>query len=398
MKRLKFIITLILWWILWIGIQSFWLLFFVNSWLTDEKWEIWNQIKLWGEIDNELVWSKNNLNTWTINNLGPISKLQINELENIKLQLEQYISQKKELEKKKEWLSLCILSTIRSNDTIIWDLFITQYKKNWFEWLNEKYKILKDFLSNMWKENKIIEKCSNSKLTIEEFNLIKNKQKETSWYLWTLSKNKSFIYIMDFFLNEERNKPLDKVVSILWNDVSREEILSIISSEQVRASNTYRWFFKNIMKNNILQSYTQFSLWISGIKENTAIKIEDNLKNPKSPYYLGKKYENLLDFKTKNIKQERIDRLTNQNNYYWQYLYTWIFIKMIKHQWEQEGYPLWNNHIWIISTLFNIGIDKSKPKNNPRLWGALFKVDGQTFLFWEISEISYLYQKLKLWQ
>lgn len=418
-KTIKFILTLALWWILWIWIQSLWLLFLVNNWFTNEKGDIWNQVKLWSNTSNEisltLTWSENNYNIWNTNTWSnvnqndidskPIDKLQILiqlrdkdwiwELEMVKSQLDQYILQKKMIEKKKEGIALCILSEIRDKDTIIGDLMIKEYKDKGFDGLNEKFGILWGFLSNMWKDNKFIEKCSTSKMTIDEFNSIKDKQKETTWYLGTLSKNQSFIYIMDFFTNEDESKSLDNVVSILWDNVLKEEILSIVSSEQVRASNTYRWLFKSVMKNNMLQSYTQFSLWISGIKENTAIKIESDLKNPKSEFYLWKEYETLLDFKTKNIKQERIDRLTNQNDYYWQYLYTWIFIKMVKHQWEANWHLLWDNHIWIISTLFNIWINKSEPKETPNLWGASIKVDGQVFLFWEISEISYLYQKLK---
>ena len=65
-------------------------------------------------------------------------------------------------------------------------------------------------------------------------------------------------------------------------------IVSTMISEQFRFFNSNREAFKKFFQPlQILGNATQFSYGVAGIKTNTAKMIEDNLKDPTSPYYLG---------------------------------------------------------------------------------------------------------------
>ena len=91
------------------------------------------------------------------------------------------------------------------------------------------------------------------------------------------------------------------VINRAANDsgVSSRLIISQLAVEQLRLFFSEREAFKKWFEPlKILGSQTQFSWGVMGIKEETAILIENHLKDPSSPYYLGKEYENILDFKT----------------------------------------------------------------------------------------------------
>ena len=65
----------------------------------------------------------------------------------------------------------------------------------------------------------------------------------------------------------------------------------------------------------VLSVQSQFSLGVNGIKEFTAMQVERNLKNDTSVFYMGKEYENLLDFKTSEPDTERVARLVDYRNH-----------------------------------------------------------------------------------
>ena len=112
--------------------------------------------------------------------------------------------------------------------------------------------------------------------------------------------------------------------------VPARTILSPIVVEQFRYFGSEREKLKKVfMPLQILGSGVKFSYGIAEIKMSTAKQIEANLKDTKSPYYLGKKYEHLLDFKTKDHDKERMERITSDDHYY-SYLYTALFIKQIE--------------------------------------------------------------------
>lgn len=86
-------------------------------------------------------------------------------------------------------------------------------------------------------------------------------------------------------------------------------IVSCLVGEQIRLFNSNREAYKKwIGPLKILSVESQFSFGVTGIKEPTAIRIENLLKDSVSVYYLGRKYEHLLDFKTADVAKERMDR------------------------------------------------------------------------------------------
>jgi hypothetical protein len=162
-------------------------------------------------------------------------------------------------------------------------------------------------------------------------------------------------------------------------------IVSCLVGEQIRLFNSDREAYKKwISPLKILSVESMFSFGVTGIKEHTAIQIEEHLKNPKSVYYLGEKYEHLLDFKTTNPTQERISRLTDFHNHYYSYLYAAIFVKQVKMQWERAGFPI-DHRPEILVTLFNVGYPQSIPKAHPKVGGSTIKIKEKSYTFGAVA-------------
>jgi hypothetical protein len=218
--------------------------------------------------------------------------------------------------------------------------------------------------------------------------------------------------VLDFDVNQDQNKLLGKEKSIFewmniseWNDfkiaVAKDKplidsvalvtgveprlIVSVLVGEQIRLFNSSREAYKKwIGPLKILSVETTFSLGVTGIKVPTAKMIEHNLKDSTSVYYLGEKYENLLDFNTKSTGEERFQRLTSYKNHYYSYLYAALNIKQIKVQWERAGYPI-DRRPEILSTLYNIGFEASIPKENPVVGGSSINIKGHQYSFGAVA-------------
>jgi hypothetical protein len=218
--------------------------------------------------------------------------------------------------------------------------------------------------------------------------------------------------VLDFDMDQDQNKLLVKEKSVFewmniseWNDfkiaVAKDKplidsvalvtgveprlIVSVLVGEQIRLFNSNREAYKKwISPLKILSVETTFSLGVTGIKVPTAKMIERNLKDSTSVYYLGKQYENLLDFNTNSTGEERFKRLTSYKNHYYSYLYAALNIKQIKVQWERAGYPI-DMRPEILSTLYNIGFESSIPKENPVVGGSRINIKGHQYSFGAIA-------------
>ncbi|MBP6868522.1 MAG: hypothetical protein KBC16_00220 [Candidatus Pacebacteria bacterium] len=171
--------------------------------------------------------------------------------------------------------------------------------------------------------------------------------------------------------------------------VSPRLIVSSLVAEQLRLFFTEReaykkWFYPL----KILGPQSQFSWGVMGMKEETAIEVEKNLKDSTSPYYLGSEFEHLLDFKTADVETERFTRMTDQHDHYWSYLYAGLFLKQIMAQWEKAGFPI-NDRPEILSTLYNIGFKYSNPNANPQVGGAGLTIAGKEYSFGGIASDFY---------
>jgi hypothetical protein len=171
-------------------------------------------------------------------------------------------------------------------------------------------------------------------------------------------------------------------------------IVSNLFVEQIRLYTTQRELFKNIFEPlKILGVQSQFSWGVMGIKQETAIEIEKNIKDKDSPFYLGKDFENILDFKTADHDTERFERLTDGKSRYYSYLYTALYIKEIEAQWKRNGFDISNN-IGVLSTLFNIGFVHSIPNNNPQTGGAGIDINNVTYSFGTLADLFYYSDEL----
>ncbi len=175
--------------------------------------------------------------------------------------------------------------------------------------------------------------------------------------------------------------------------VEARTIVAALVGEQVRLFNSRRERFKEyIAPLKSLSVGTMMSFGPTGIKENTAMKIERYLKDSTSAYYLGKEYEHLLDFDSLEVFQHavhdtmslRVKRLAQYKDHYYSFLYTALFIKQIKMQWERAGFPI-DERPEIFASLFNLGYQKSKPKKNPGVGGSVFKVKDKEYTFGGVS-------------
>lgn len=182
-----------------------------------------------------------------------------------------------------------------------------------------------------------------------------------------------------------KDKDLIDMVSI-ESDIPARLIVSSIIPEQLRFFTSNRESFKKYFEPlKILGTYTQFSYGISGIKMETAKQIENNLKDRTSQFYLGTKYENILDYKDViDLEAQRLERFTDSHDHYYSYLYTAIYLKEILKQWEGALYPI-KDRPEVLATLFNLGFTRSVPKVNPDVGGSVITINNIDYTFGGLS-------------
>ena len=125
-----------------------------------------------------------------------------------------------------------------------------------------------------------------------------------------------------------------------------------------------------------------------GLKQETAVEIENNLKNASSTFYIGKSFEHLLDFSTPEIGSETFNRITDDHNHYYGYWYSSLYLKEIINQWKNAGFDI-SNRPSILATLYNIGFKNSHPSANPLSGGAIINIDGQSYSFGSLAQQFY---------
>lgn len=171
--------------------------------------------------------------------------------------------------------------------------------------------------------------------------------------------------------------------------VEARTIVACLVGEQVRLFNSRREKFKDYiapLKNLALE--TNLSYGVTGIKDKTAQRIEENLKNKSSVFYLGEEYEHLLDYDStvnylnslNDTMSVRLQRLVQYTNHYYSYLYTALFIRQIEKQWSKAGFSI-QNRPEIFASLFNLGYHRSVPKENPQVGGSVFKINELEYTF-----------------
>lgn len=166
-------------------------------------------------------------------------------------------------------------------------------------------------------------------------------------------------------------------------------VITPLVVEQLRLFYSEREIFKTVFAPlKILGNQSQFSWGVMGIKQETAREIESHLKDAASPFYLGKDFEHIVDFKTDNPDKERFERLTNEDDRYYSYLYGALMLAQIEKQWDVAGFSITNN-AGIVSTLYNIGFQNSVPKAIPQIGGAEIEINKTAYSFGGLAQSFY---------
>lgn len=196
----------------------------------------------------------------------------------------------------------------------------------------------------------------------------------------------------DFKQAVAKDKPyIDSVAMI--TGVEPRLIVACLVGEQIRLFNSSRESYKRYMGPlKMLALENHLSYGVTGIKNSTAINIENFAKDPKSEFYPGKAFEHLLDFdSTVNYTYNgndtldlRLQRLVQFRNHYYSYLYTAVFLREIKAQWDKAGYPI-GDRPEILASLFNLGFQKSKPKKHPAVGGSVYKIHNVDYTFGSVA-------------
>ena len=163
-------------------------------------------------------------------------------------------------------------------------------------------------------------------------------------------------------------------------------LVSVAIVEQLRLYYTQREFYEKFFKPlKILANANKMAWGVMSIKEKMAIETEEHLRDTESPFYLGQDKEALLDFPAgSDVAKTRYDRLTNEKDHYYSYLYGALIIKQFQVQWQKAGYDL-QYRPEIIATLFNIGFQNSQPKAEPAVGGSTLEIDGEKYYFGSLA-------------
>ena len=163
-------------------------------------------------------------------------------------------------------------------------------------------------------------------------------------------------------------------------------IVGCLIGEQVRLFHTDREVLKQYLGPvRTLGVQSQFSYGVNGIKERTAVAVEQHLTDPSSDYYMGRNFEHLLDYPGGvDQTQERYHRLVDYGNHLYSYLYTGCILHQTMLQWRRAGYDI-SDRPDILFTLFNVGFRQSVPKPNPVAGGSRITIEGRQYTFGAIG-------------
>ncbi|MFA6353558.1 MAG: hypothetical protein WCW93_01350 [Candidatus Paceibacterota bacterium] len=172
--------------------------------------------------------------------------------------------------------------------------------------------------------------------------------------------------------------------------ISPRILLGGVIGEQLRFFSNRRESFKAYFEPlKILATLSSFSYGIAGLKPDTVAKIDDNLKNKNSVFYLGSSMENVITYpEGENIEKLRFERITDTKNTYYSYLYVGLFMRQVTAQWLASGYDI-RNRVGILSTLYNLGFNRSIPKPDASLGGSSITINDQEYSFGELGEEFY---------
>ena len=168
-------------------------------------------------------------------------------------------------------------------------------------------------------------------------------------------------------------------------------IVMCLVGEQVRMFNSGRERFKQyVYPFSRVMLANNRGYGVTSILENTALRIERNLTDTRSPFYPGEYFSKCLNYNDtfpdlivdtiEAHKHKTIQRLIKGGDHFYSYLYTAFLLRQYFAQWEKAGYDI-SNRPEVLGTLFNIGFFKSVPKAKPEAGGSTFNIAGKDYTF-----------------
>jgi len=320
------------------------------------------------------------------NNSQSSSTLAIDDLEKQIAALNSTTQQLSDL-KLRKLRALCKITVIGEVAPVNAKNILDVYKNNASDWLfNQMVLAVSLRLGDNPDWQSRLNNCDTaSTISLSELDILKQYQAPEGKNIFPWSNTESWSVVERAVLKDEA--VIKKVATEL--NINPRTIVSILIVEQLRLYNTQREYFEKFFKPlEILASANKMAWGVMAIKEVTAIDIENNLKNPKSSFYLGEKYAGLLDFKSSDPTSERYNRLTDSHDHYYSYLYGGLLVKELITQWDAAGYNI-ARRPELISTLFNIGFTRSKPKADPQVGGSIINISGVDYTFGSLSHEFY---------
>lgn len=240
-------------------------------------------------------------------------------------------------------------------------------------------------------------KVSDMKISANAVNAFNFTHQESTDVGHPLLSNLSWMSSPDFNLLKEIFTRDQAVINKAASDagISPRLILGGVMGEQLRFFSSRREAFKQYFEPlKVLASLSQFSYGIAGLKPETVERIDNNLKNQKSVFYLGEQMEHVADYKEGvDISAERFNRITNTKDPYYSYLYVGLFMRQAEVQWANAGYPIYGRPD-ILATLYNLGFNRSIPKPDPASGGAPIVINGVEYSFGDIAYQFYYSDEL----
>lgn len=168
--------------------------------------------------------------------------------------------------------------------------------------------------------------------------------------------------------------------------ISPRLLLGGIIGEQFRFFTNQRESFKQYFEPlKILASLSKMSFGIAGLKPQTVALIDEHLKDKNSTFYLGENMENIVTYPVGvDPETERFNRITDVKNPYYSYLYVGLYMRQVSKQWENAGYPI-DSRPEILSTLYNLGFNRSIPKADAQAGGSVINVNNLDYSFGELG-------------
>ncbi len=168
--------------------------------------------------------------------------------------------------------------------------------------------------------------------------------------------------------------------------ISPRYLLGGIIGEQFRFFTNSRDSFKQYFEPlKILASLSKFSFGIAGLKPETVKRIDEQLQNPNSVFYLGPEMENIVTYpEGSDYDTVRFERITDTKNTYYSYLYAGLFMRQVIAQWKASGHDI-STRPEVLSTLYNLGFNRSIPKPNPAAGGAPITINGKEYSFGQLG-------------